>query len=1026
MIEKEYNLIKNLEEKRKSHYLSLKENKDKSHEIIGEQLYSKQSHFLFELIQNAEDEGATKINIIVSDESLVFEHNGNPFSIKDVEAITTFGNNERKKLKANAIGRFGIGFKSVFNITQNPEIHSGHFHFKIKHYIIPEIIEYEFLKTTRITLPFKKSGRIKIIQGVTNALNHLDHSYILFLNNIKRITWKTSTEQGELIVKSRKFRKSQLKTIEILSNGVSEKFLSITSTYKVGKKILPIKIASKISKTKSAIKFEAIKDSPLFAFFPTEKYTSLPFLIHAPFLTTAARDNITDDSRNDRLVRALSQLFIKKVEQLKSLNLININTWKIFPCNPGHQNDEIYNRFYGSLLSYLKKRNSEIIPTQGKELSHIKNIMFITHASIPGLLNTRELSKLFGRKKWLFKKTITPNISHVKNFFIDELNIPSYGMVDFCGSASNTFFKNKTDQWLLKFYGIISDSSTLWKTDRYSNDGPLRYKKFIRTENNTMIAPFHENGTHNVYLPIENNSEYPYVKNLFIENKSSKKLFTAIGLKKPNIVSEAIEFAIPRITKNQKIYGKYKNDLDVILQALKKSDSDEEEQIIEALKEKPWLPAKDPIDGKIILSKADEIYYPSKNLKSFLRKIKTVSFLATNYLKNGKSHNRFKDQFQQLGLFFVPRRYYINEDDLIFENNDSRNNSKEDYWNDNGDNLEGLKEFITKNIKKRKSILLWNILIECRQEWGAIKYRDTEFIQLLKKKRWLYDKYNIKRKPDEITVSELDEAYTIDDEAGTSLYDVLEFAKDEIKEFEEIHGVKAIPIDELEKLNRKIEDLEEENKRLKAKYEPSPEEDIDKTIDHLPDIEDVEIDGAILNEVIDGYEEPLPLDHQGTDGFIGSGFKSFQPSHNGEPTSRQKNTGHRGEEYILKLLNDKYKDDKRVTIKELNKDDKFGIGCDIIIEKDSEAYILIEVKATEGGYDNTFSLSKKQWATAIRSHINNDLVPYHVYCVYYARSTTPKHILIENPVDWMLNSKMKVLDLPFWVKIREKVEYRSK
>ena len=38
MIEKEYSQIKLLEEKRKAHYLSLKENKDKSHEIIGEQL----------------------------------------------------------------------------------------------------------------------------------------------------------------------------------------------------------------------------------------------------------------------------------------------------------------------------------------------------------------------------------------------------------------------------------------------------------------------------------------------------------------------------------------------------------------------------------------------------------------------------------------------------------------------------------------------------------------------------------------------------------------------------------------------------------------------------------------------------------------------------------------------------------------------------------------------------------------------------------------------------------------------------
>ena len=59
--------------------------------------------------------------------------------------------------------------------------------------------------------------------------------------------------------------------------------------------------------------------------------------------------------------------------------------------------------------------------------------------------------------------------------------------------------------------------------------------------------------------------------------------------------------------------------------------------------------------------------------------------------------------------------------------------------------------------------LLWNILLECRTEWGGVDYANTEFIQLLKAKRWLYDKYNIKRKPGDITLSELDEAYTTDD-----------------------------------------------------------------------------------------------------------------------------------------------------------------------------------------------------------------------------------------------------------------------
>jgi hypothetical protein len=1016
MIESDLNLIRKLEEKRKAHYLSLKENKDKSHEIVGEQIYSKQSsHFIFELIQNAEDEEATEVNISLNDDSLIFEHNGTPFSIQDIEAITTFGNNEKKKLKANAIGRFGIGFKSVFYVTESPEIHSGYFNFRLKHYIIPEIIDGEFSEITRITLPFKKKRRTKIIRGIEEALSNLDYSYLLFLNNIKTINWETGDNEGRLSLKSRKFRKSDLRLIEVSTDGEPDYYISIKSNYKIGNKNLLIKIASRIIRKRKTIIFEEIEDSPLFAFFPTEKDTSLPFLIHAPFLTTAARDNITEDIRNDKLIKALSQLFIKKIEQLQLLGLINLNTWRIFPCNSDYNNNEIYDVFYESLLKHLHKQKTEIIPTQDKNLSHIKDVMFFTNSSLPKLLDGNDIISLFKKSKWLFTKSISSEISHVKDFFQDDLSIPSYGLQDFCEIAKDSFFKSKEDNWLIEFYNIISDNSSLWITNRYGNDGVLRYKKFIRTATNKMVAPFDRNGIQNVYLPSKNSSEYPVVKSLFTENKSSRKLFTAIGLKRPNIVSEAIQFAIPRITQHQKIYSKYKNDLDIVLKAFRKSETEEEEQIIEALKEKSWLPAKNPISRKIELFRPEEIYYPNKELKTYLGKTKTAKYLETKYLLNGKYQYRLKEQFQQLGLFFIPRRYYLNEDDVVFENNENRNSNN---WNDDGDNLEGLKEFLSKKIDKRKSILLWNILLECRKEWGDINYSDTEFIQLLKKKRWVFDKYNIRRKPDELTISELDEAYGSDLESGMPLHVALEFAEDEIREFEESHGVKAIPLDEFEKLKREKEELEEEIKRLKAKYEPSNDEDNDE---ELPELDDVDLNNEISDEDIDDNEEDIPDGHQGTQSNINGqqgGFYGGRILH-GSPTKRQQTTGNRGEEYVFKLLQKKYQNDRSIKIKELNKDEKIGIGCDFIIEKDNEAHILVEVKSTEGGYENTFSLSKKQWAEAIKSHINSNLVPYHVYCVYYARSKKPKHKLIKDPIDWMLKSKMRVLELPFWIKINE-------
>ena len=78
-------------------------------------------HFVYELLQNAEDQCATEAHFQLFADHLVFCHNGSPFTRADVENITGIGNSDKPQ-EANKIGRFGIGFKSVFAITERPEI----------------------------------------------------------------------------------------------------------------------------------------------------------------------------------------------------------------------------------------------------------------------------------------------------------------------------------------------------------------------------------------------------------------------------------------------------------------------------------------------------------------------------------------------------------------------------------------------------------------------------------------------------------------------------------------------------------------------------------------------------------------------------------------------------------------------------------------------------------------------------------------------------------------------------------------
>ena len=95
-------------------------------------LYDDRTHFIYELLQNAEDAlrrrndepQSRTVRFELSEYALRVSHYGKLFDRQDVEsicgiALSTTGEDLTR------IGRFGIGFKSVYGFTDRPEIHSG-------------------------------------------------------------------------------------------------------------------------------------------------------------------------------------------------------------------------------------------------------------------------------------------------------------------------------------------------------------------------------------------------------------------------------------------------------------------------------------------------------------------------------------------------------------------------------------------------------------------------------------------------------------------------------------------------------------------------------------------------------------------------------------------------------------------------------------------------------------------------------------------------------------------------------------
>ena len=106
------------------------------------ELYSKDTHFVLELIQNADDNdyhphlltgrdphGAVpSLKFIISGHAIVVLNNEVGFNEKNIRAICDVGKSTKIAHRSGYIGQKGIGFKSVFRVTDTPEIHSNGFH----------------------------------------------------------------------------------------------------------------------------------------------------------------------------------------------------------------------------------------------------------------------------------------------------------------------------------------------------------------------------------------------------------------------------------------------------------------------------------------------------------------------------------------------------------------------------------------------------------------------------------------------------------------------------------------------------------------------------------------------------------------------------------------------------------------------------------------------------------------------------------------------------------------------------------
>ena len=436
-------------------------------------LYPDNAHFIYELLQNAEDAQATEVRFILQEDRVEFEHNGDRlFSIEDVEAITGLGISTKKDDPTN-IGKFGVGFKAVFAYTATPEIRSGEFHFRIRDLVVPDTDGLAPRPLgengTRFTFPFNNPRKPKEIahNEIEKNLRQLDESTLLFLGNIRKIEYLLSDSTLGFLER----RETAKNRIEILvqhpeeSEPVSVPYLLFEQEVNVrdeeGKlKRCRIAIAFGLEKTqREEWQVKLLNKGQVCIYFPAEKEPyNLRFHLHAPFASTVARDSVRDCEANDNLRDQLAILIAESMTTIRDQGLLNVGFLATLP----NAKDNL-RPFYKPIMDRLIEvfQNERLTPM--KQGGHAAaNGIFRGPVRLSDFVRDNDLAIILGEEYspplWIANP---PQRNQREDDFLNMLSICEWTpdiLADALSTGSETIMKwlaEKSDEWHQKLYVLL-------------------------------------------------------------------------------------------------------------------------------------------------------------------------------------------------------------------------------------------------------------------------------------------------------------------------------------------------------------------------------------------------------------------------------------------------------------------------------------------------------------------------------------------------------------------------------------------
>jgi hypothetical protein len=1022
--------------------------------LVG--LYKDPSHFILEILQNAEDAGASQISFDLTRDYLEIQYDGTPFSLDDVDSITTIGRSTKKD-KPDQIGRFGIGFKSVFAVTITPVIESGKYHFQISDFMLPQVLGNSALHhSVRIKLPFNHPHADRNPDSVYNLieekLSSLGASCILFLSNLKEVRWKSVERAGNYtkhIYNEPYLGEYPITEVTSETGGGSSAtkayFLVFNRDVQVERIDRQVSIAfGFVPSDDGPITLGRFPTSPLHVFFPTSFDTGLPFLIQGPFRTVASREDIQiNDPVNDYLLNELGFLLEETIGRLRDKGHLNLEILNLLPIEHSKTGNSIYNLLYKCITNILKDE-SGYIPNDDNEYSSPTALAIADKEDLVSVFDGALLSELMSKSAWVSRSIATSKYPKLREYLIVFIGIDNYNMGSMISAFDSAFLGKRSDAWLISFYKSLKSRPTLWIPANYNTKrGMLRSKPFIRLTNNRISEPFDAEENALVYLPRDGHTTYRTVKPDLIEDAEVAAFFKELGISEPNIFAEIREVILPRYNQQEEAISveTHLSDINLIQSAKAMDNKDEWNNLLKLMQRIPMVPVGYNGAGHLSFMVPSDTYVPTKEIKVYFGSNNEVNYVLTEIYAGIESAS-LHQYLNQIGCRFTPVKLPVNNGlpSEIRKQEQGKYGGRWPYDEEVIDfDLQGIATALS-SPTKQMSVCIWNLLqkiistsssyskgnclkakysykysISNRSYSTDTAYYDSILLRQLKESSWMFTSSGELVQPGDITFEDLSTVYAVDKPEAEILITTLRFKLTEEKALEKKTGLKVVLMSD--------KDKEAWEKYLKSQSDGSRIEAIANLEDGRPAwvpekaVDEVEIrlreahsqspviakESNLLNK-LDSTAPNIQL-------FIGETKEGYVKKNLSQEDKNR--IGEWGENIVYNYLKKKFSEqairetksgfitegsESEVEIKWLNQNGEVGIGCDFEIWKEGSLIEQIEVKSSKETDNILIELSRTQWETAKYLHLKNQGNQYSIYVVAGAGTDLSSVIELNDPL----------------------------